>query len=156
MAASGTKTTSSGIPVAYDHLRVSTIYVAPDSYSGIMTAVENLMRWDVWPTLENTWDAIPLSFVVDWFLPVSDLLGQIDAAVEAPYLKCLSQYFSDRLEVRFSLPPTLGSGVVQLVRYTRRPGNVCSDVRPFDVAPSLPSFSVVNAGDALALTVSLI
>jgi hypothetical protein len=154
MEATGRRSTPFG-SASYVHRRVSTIYVSPQSYSGLMTAIENLMRWDAWPTLENMWDMVPLSFVVDWFLPVQDLLSQIDAAVEVPYLSCISQYFSDKLSVDILLDSENLSGVVRLTRYTRRPGNVCGDVRPFDVAPTLPSFSVVNAGDALALTVSL-
>jgi hypothetical protein len=101
-------------------------------------------------------DIVPLSFVLDWFLPVQDMLRQIDAAVKAPYFNCISQYFSDKLIAEILLDNEDLSGVVRLTRYARKPHNVCSDVRPFDVAPTLPSFSVVNAGDALALTVSLI
>lgn len=138
---------------AESHERVSTIYVANSSYDGVTTAIENLMRWDVWPTLENTWDMVPLSFLVDWVVPVSDLLGQIDAAVEAPYLRTLSQYISDKSTVRMSCPLPGLSGMVEWVTYDRIRHNVCSDVRPFDWAPSLPSFSVEHTLDVLALLV---
>lgn len=136
---------------SYTISRTSTIVVVNTSYNGVMTAIENLMRWDAWPTLENVWDMIPLSFVVDWVLPVSDLLSQIDAAVEAPYLKTETQYVGERLESRCSLDRPSFTGQVMLVTYSRRRHNVLADVRPFDVAPSLPSFSVVNFVDTLAL-----
>jgi hypothetical protein len=134
--------------------RLAVVYAAPDSYSGIMTAVNNLMKWDVWPTLENTWDLIPLSFLVDWILPVSDLLAQIDAAVQAPYLKPLSQYVGEKITTRWSLPASTGlTGTITTTYYSRRPHNVLGDVRPFDVIADLPSFSVVHLADAVALLV---
>jgi hypothetical protein len=34
---------------------------------------------DVFPELGNIWDVIPFSFVVDWFLPVGEILDAIDA-----------------------------------------------------------------------------
>lgn len=138
------------------HERVSTIYVANESYTGLMTTIGNLMRWDAWPTLENSWDLVPLSFLVDWVVPVSDLLAQIDAAVEAPYLKTLSQYISDKSTVRMLCPLDDWTGVVSWTVYRRYKHNVCGDVRPFDWSPSLPSFSVVHTLDVVALLVQTI
>lgn len=127
-----------------------------DSYDSLMTTVSNLMRWDAWPTLENTWDMVPLSFVVDWFLPVSDLLKQIDASVEAPYIKIKSQYMGRRITVSTTYSPTQElpvCGTVVARYYTRHPHGVLGEVKPFDFVADLPSFSIVNAGDALALLV---
>lgn len=36
------------------------------------------MKWDLWPTLGNSWDLIPFSFVVDWFVDVESILERID------------------------------------------------------------------------------
>jgi hypothetical protein len=97
------------------------------------------------------WDMIPLSFVVDWLLPVGDILNNIDLAVEAPYVKPISQFISERTECRLA-PEQLGLvGDVRFVRYTREPHDLLQDVRPFSWDGSLPSFSVVHVGDALAL-----
>jgi hypothetical protein len=136
-----------------DVRRTSTLIVANKSYNDLMTSVENLMRWDAWPTLENTWDMIPLSFVVDWVIPVSDLLGQIDACVEAPYLKPLTSYVGERRVWRINLPPNIASGPVEFVYYKRAPHDILGDVKPFTWNVTPPSFSVVHAADALALLV---
>lgn len=42
----------------------------------------------------NAWDLIPYSFVVDWFLPVSDLLSQWEAHWESRDLKVSSAWMS--------------------------------------------------------------
>jgi hypothetical protein len=131
--------------------RASTIYVANESYDSLTTSIENLMRWDAWPTLENTWDLVPLSFLVDWVVPVSDLLSQIDAAVEAPYIKPLSEYVGEYGEIAMPISSFGFSGTVRYCVYRRYAHSILSDIRPFDWSPSLPSFSVVHLGDALAL-----
>lgn len=138
------------------HSLTSHLIVANSSYNDVMTGIKNLMRWDAWPTLENTWDMVPLSFLVDWIVPVSDLLGQIDAAVESPYLKPLSQYRGEVYEVSGNFGGGNWSGMLSARRYRRFKDNILDDVRPFDWAPSLPSFSVVHTADALALLVQTI
>lgn len=151
-------TTETYGPVTVMTSRTATIIAADESYSGLMTAVKNLMAWDAWPTLENTWDMIPLSFVVDWVLPVSDVLGQIDACVEAPYIKPRCQYVGLKTTANMQIPAEdqTVSGSLSLKHYTRRKANILSEIRPFaDDISLLPSFSVINAGDALALTLTL-
>jgi hypothetical protein len=141
--------------ISYSRLRTSTVFAADDSFNGVMTTINNLMKWDAWPTLENTWDLIPLSFVVDWFLPVQDILGQIDAAVQAPYIKVESAYVSDKLTADVPILMPRANGVVHVVQYDRMRHNALTDVRPFEANYSLPSFSIIHAGDALALAVQL-
>jgi hypothetical protein len=131
------------------------VFAADESFNGVMTTINNLMKWDAWPTLENTWDLIPLSFVVDWFLPVQDILGQIDAAVQAPYIKVESAYVSDKLVAEVPILMPRVSGWVHVVQYDRMRHNALTDVRPFEANYSLPSFSIIHAGDALALAVQL-
>lgn len=41
--------------------------------------LQMLIQWDLYPTLENIWDLIPYSFVVDWFLGLGDILDGIDS-----------------------------------------------------------------------------
>jgi hypothetical protein len=141
--------------ISYSRLRTSTVFAADESFNGVMTTINNLMKWDAWPTLENTWDLIPLSFVVDWFLPVQDILGQIDAAVQAPYIKVESAYVSDKLVAEVPILMPRVSGWVHVVQYDRMRHNALTDVRPFEANYSLPSFSIIHAGDALALAVQL-
>jgi hypothetical protein len=61
-----------------------------------MASIKKLMEWDVWPTLENTWDLLPFSFVVDWFLHVSTLLSNIDRLVYEQYLRVCFYERSDK------------------------------------------------------------
>lgn len=133
--------------------RTSTVVASNESYDLLMTAVYDAMKWDLWPTLENSWDLVPVSFVADWFAPIQDLCGQIDAAIEKPYIKPLTQYIGEVLEIRFPLAKPELTGVLELRHYRRRPYDVLSDVRPFDVTIAPPSFSVVHGIDGLALLV---
>jgi hypothetical protein len=67
-----------------------------------MTAVKKLMEWDVWPSLENTWDMIPLSFVVDWFSNLSTILTNVDRLVYEQYLRVRIYERSDKIRVEFT------------------------------------------------------
>lgn len=66
------------------------VYYWPRDYVPLMKTARELMEWDAWPTLENTWDMIPLSFVVDWFFNVSELLASIDRCVYKMYVSVVS------------------------------------------------------------------
>jgi hypothetical protein len=123
------------------------------SYSGLMTAVKSLMDWDAWPTLENTWDMIPLSFVVDWFVSVGDLLNQIDLAVKTPYIRAASQYASLKATYDAQVYSREMLITQHSVHYYRGPAQVLSYIKPFRDLEFLPSFSVVNCGDAASLLV---
>jgi hypothetical protein len=72
-----------------------------ESYSALMTTVKKLMEWDVWPTLENSWDMIPLSFVVDWFTNLSTILTNIDTLVYEQYLRVHFYERSDKVYTTF-------------------------------------------------------
>lgn len=43
-------------------------------------------KWSLWPTTEELWDVIPLSFVVDWFIDVSDLFAEFDRDTLCQYI----------------------------------------------------------------------
>lgn len=133
--------------------RCSTVYVS-NTNASLEQAIGAMMKWDLWPTLENTWDMIPLSFVADWFLPISQTLSQIDAAIEMPYLDVKSSMVSDKRTIALNNVAERVAGEARYVFYRRNAGPVLSHVRPFeDGLASLPSFSVANVGDALALAV---
>lgn len=51
--------------------------------TGLRDQLSNLYRWDAALTLENTWDLIPFSFVLDWFAPIGDYLNQYDDSILA-------------------------------------------------------------------------
>jgi hypothetical protein len=134
--------------------RTSTVIAYNDSMNGVMTAINNLMRWDAWPTLQNTWDLIPLSFVVDWFLPVQDVLDHLDSAVQAPYIKVDSAYIGDKIVAKVHLASSAWWGDVTLTEYRREKHNSLTDLRPFEAEVPPSSFGVIQQGDALALLVS--
>lgn len=54
--------------------------------TGLRDQLSSLYRWDAALTLENTWDLIPFSFVVDWFAPIGDYLNQYDDGILARML----------------------------------------------------------------------
>lgn len=140
----------------WTRVRVSTVYVSQGSHTALMSRVNDLMRWDAWPTLENIWDLVPFSFVVDWFLNVADVLGQIDAAVQAPYLKSETQYASDKLTVSIDYTSSAFRVAGRFTSYARGKHNVLADIRPFESVSSSPTFGVVNLFDAGALLVQLV
>lgn len=57
------------------------VYFMP--YSSKLTELEGFLRSvDFEFTLENLWDFVPLSFVVDWFTGLGDLFGRMDAMAQ--------------------------------------------------------------------------
>jgi hypothetical protein len=61
------------------------IAVEPNDANALMKSVRHLYEWGGYPTLSNVWDAIPLSFVVDWLVNVGDIFGSIDRMVYSRY-----------------------------------------------------------------------
>jgi hypothetical protein len=48
-----------------------------------------LIDWDVFPTFQNLWDLIPLSFVLDWFVDFEKYFDIVDQASYATWLQVL-------------------------------------------------------------------
>jgi hypothetical protein len=128
-----------------------------DCQNPIMAAIRSAMEWDIWPTLQNCWDFIPYSFVVDWMLPVDNLLTNIDNMVYTQYLPVKGVVLSTKvvttLHSTFAQP---GSGAQFIgtrtrtdykrwVEYQLRP------VNPFVLKEEKASFR--NGVEALALIV---
>jgi hypothetical protein len=153
----GCETGRGTVRISQGHLTgtyTTTLIASNKSYSGLMTAVKHLMDWDAWPTLENIWDMVPYSFVVDWFISIGDLLKQIDLAVKTPYIRAVSQYASLKLLYdRMVVSEKMGYLSQHSKYYRRSPAPVLSYIQPFRDLDILPSFSVVNYGDAASLLV---
>lgn len=66
-----------------DGVSLSDTYNLKIYYSPIddkfLSLCKTLMDWDTMPTLQNVWDLIPYSFVVDWFTDFSRTLNRIDS-----------------------------------------------------------------------------
>lgn len=129
-----------------------------DSYNALMTSIKKFMDWDVWPTLENTWDMIPLSFVVDWFLNLSTILSNIDAMVYAQYLRIRIYERSDKAIIAlqpdvvasaFGLIPGYANITVSGKRYNRYPASVPRLTWAEGWAPGLPSNENLVDGGSL-------
>jgi hypothetical protein len=69
------------------------IAVTPRDYNGLMKLIRTAYEWDFYPSLANVWDAIPLSFVVDWFGNVGDIFASVDRMVQSHYydVACILQ-----------------------------------------------------------------
>nr|QQM16294.1 putative maturation protein [Ensystermes virus] len=56
------------------------ISVACNDYDyQLNSLIDQLRRFDLLPTLENLWDLVPFSFVIDWFTGISSSLKAIDS-----------------------------------------------------------------------------
>lgn len=123
--------------------------------SGLLGDCENILaslyRWDLAPTLENIWDAIPFSFVADWCLGVSDLFARIDASAEAEFIDAKAQIVGRRREFTMDLSlfsPDL-SGTLTHVVYSRKAEKFLSDINPVGLTLSVPR--PINFVDGAAL-----
>lgn len=71
------------------------LYRVPDedltALGRLTQAREHLLALDLAPTLSNMWDAVPFSFVADWFIPVGEAL---EARESRQYLQTLPIHHS--------------------------------------------------------------
>lgn len=84
--------------------------------------INELQRYSIFPETSEVWDLIPFSFVIDWALPVSDLLEQLDNRTFAATLPIVASLKGSKLSV--SVPKglllSLGlDGNARIVRYER-------------------------------------
>lgn len=76
------------------------IYLEGD-FNKMLKAIRKMMDWDIWPTLENDWDLIPFSFVLDWLVDIQGFLDDIDRRIYEQYLTVQSILWSERHQVTF-------------------------------------------------------
>lgn len=55
-----------------------------------------LIDWDLFPTMQNLWDLIPLSFVLDWFVDFENYFDIVDQAWYATRLHVLEVVYSTK------------------------------------------------------------
>jgi hypothetical protein len=119
------------------------IAVTPRDYNALMKLIRVAYEWDFYPSLANVWDAIPLSFVVDWIGNVGDIFASVDRMVQSHYYDVQAILQSARAEA--SDPVVQG---VQHIYYERRlERSLQIGVESFRLG--LPSF--INLIDGLAL-----
>jgi hypothetical protein len=117
---------------------------------GLADDIRHLLEWDVWPTLENVWDLIPFSFVVDWFVSVSDVLNRMDAMFYASTLAVREYLWTTRLEVPLSFDGIEG----KFILYERRIEDRLHPVESGSWTSSSPS--MINVIDGTSLVVEFI
>lgn len=74
--------------------------VSPKDYNALMKLIRTAYEWDGFPSLSNVWDAIPLSFVVDWFANIGDIYRSVDRMVASRYydVHLISQSMSAEMQ----------------------------------------------------------
>lgn len=97
--------------------------------------LREMLRFELFPTTELAWDLIPLSFVLDWFVPIGDLLELVDSRTLLSTYKILSSVYSRRTTFQFliqDLYPELAnkfSGTLGIVDYHRYQSKVPPPIR---------------------------
>lgn len=127
------------------------MYYDPTTRNGFASVMANLFEWDLFPSLQNVWDIVPYSFVVDWFVDVEGFLTAIDTRTYLSVLNVFSTLYSVKYGWGVNLPQQLGLlGRVQASRFTR-----FSTKEPIEPVPTfsgdLPSFKNVITGGALII-----
>lgn len=73
-----------------------------DSLNGIDRVLKTLINWDFLPTPDNIWDFVPYSFVVDWFLPIGDVLERLSGMLDFATINVDECLYSRKLESKLS------------------------------------------------------
>lgn len=120
-----------------------TVHVMPRNLGKLGSLVRSLYEWDAYPTLGNVWDAIPLSFILDWFLNVGEIYASVDRLVQSRYYDVLCVMEAARAEVRGYLVPE-----VTHTYYLRRDGGPLQ-LGVSEIALGLPSAINCISGAAL-------
>jgi len=95
------------------------------------------------PTLENIWDLIPYSFVVDWFIDIGGLLERVDTRLRLLRLNIRYTTMSKKDIVRYNIRPSVElplSGTVEKVHYHRWVSDQC----PVPALSAQPTFQGFN------------
>jgi len=105
------------------------------------------------PTMENLWDLIPYSFVVDWFVQVGDLLERADACQRLMRLNIRYATMSRKSTAQKRILPRIGSpyfGTAVWVHYHRWVSDQCP-VPPLSLKANISDFNHWLEGGALLL-----
>lgn len=95
---------------------------------GLLSAFNALEKIGVFPSFNNLWDLIPLSFVVDWFLDIGNFLARVDTHLRLLRYDVRYTTMSSKLTGVKSVTSTPGSpysGTFSLVEYSRWTSGRC-------------------------------
>jgi hypothetical protein len=109
---------------------------------------------DLLPSLSNVWDFVPYSFVVDWLVPVGDLLERLDTSAAIWVYPIRSGVLTVRSELKVTLPPNWG-GDLSYTLFTRSVYTQAQLSRRVQQLPSgmLSGLSIKHGIDTLCLAV---
>lgn len=126
------------------------LYYRRDNSNDFLGFIEWLYTWDLFPSLENLWDIVPYSFVIDWFLDVGKLLNKLDSIAYTKSMDIVATCYSSKVEWKpDNLDRLLGlSGEITFTHYRR--------LIPLEPYQPIPSFSgvlpsAINIVDGTAL-----
>lgn len=105
-------------PTVYHNLK---LYYKPRFDDDVSKAIVWAMKWDLWPTLTNAWDMIPLSFVADWFVDVGGFLESTDRENMMLMHRVLSVLCTEKRIFNFDDRSVNGCTIsnLQVTQYTR-------------------------------------
>lgn len=133
---------------------VSTIWYKPRPQWTLDRSLYQLAQWDLLPTLQNVWDFVPYSFVVDWFLDVEGALASLDNRFQWQLCQVLENVESKHYETFVSGTTVFGTGVSGDLRFTVYNRKVQDQLtaRQFHFTPSLtnPTHHVAELGALIA------
>lgn len=108
----------------------------------IQALTQRLDSMGTLPTLENVWDLVPYSFVVDWFLDVGKLLERVDTRLRLAMYNIRYATMSRKTETTGYLQTSSScpyEGSVNLVQYHRWVSDQCP-VPPLSLQPTFQDF----------------
>ena len=126
-------------------------------YTAISGPVDKLVhisrQWDLYPSWENLWDLVPLSFVVDWFVKLNDILHKVDLGTDLDRLPIEYVLYSSKVTAAEGKPRVTSQTCLQLVakNYQRwSESSLTSPIKPPDKeqAAALP-FHIIDGTSLL-------
>lgn len=105
------------------HLKLA-IGSEDNALEGLVTSLENI---GVFPSLENIWDLVPYSFVVDWLIGVGDFLERVDTRLRLTRfnIKYVTMSYKKIATSRLGSTSVPLAGEVSLVHYHRWVSDQC-------------------------------
>lgn len=89
--------------------RALTIYYRPIS-GWLLDTYRALRRWGLEPSLSLAWNLVPLSFVVDWLLPIGNMLEHVDSTGFTDSLEIIESVCTSKFSFEIPASILLGEG----------------------------------------------
>lgn len=136
-----------------------TYHTCIDTFSGIPTELDRLIHtFDLDLSLENVWDLVPFSFVMDWCIDVQSICDVLDRWYRTTSVESKIKYIgrTEKARRRVSAEAALGNGLkggFTLTYYRRRYSTRPVTPNPFyHSQPGIPSTNHFVEGAALVTT----